>query len=165
MARKSTGELELEQDLSFQRWQWRVERAGWGLLALVILAAFLGLIGGYGPLRTASASADGDALRLEYDRFVRLRAATELRFLASPDLVGGGELEVFLTSDYADEIEIASITPGPDTVTRTPDQTRVDESDILAAGRELQGLGRLDQIKYAVLERSGGISIIPKGSS
>ena len=42
-------------------------------------------------------------------------------------------------------------------------KVRVDESDILAAARELQGLERLDQIKYAVLERSGGISIIPKG--
>mgnify|MGYP001352662651 FL=1 len=41
------------------------------------------------------------------------------------------------------------------------DKTRVDEADILAAARELQGLERLDQIKYAVLERSGGISIIP----
>lgn len=38
----------------------------------------------------------------------------------------------------------------------------VDESDVLHAARELQGLERLDQIKYAVLERSGGISIIPK---
>jgi uncharacterized membrane protein YcaP (DUF421 family) len=42
------------------------------------------------------------------------------------------------------------------------DKERIDESDILAAARELQGLERIDQIKYAVLERSGGISIIPK---
>ena len=42
------------------------------------------------------------------------------------------------------------------------DKARVDEADILTAARELQGLERLDQIKYAVLERSGGISIIPK---
>lgn len=41
-------------------------------------------------------------------------------------------------------------------------RARVDESDILTAARELQGLERMDQIKYAVLERSGGISIIPK---
>ncbi|MBX6316751.1 MAG: DUF421 domain-containing protein [Isosphaeraceae bacterium] len=41
-------------------------------------------------------------------------------------------------------------------------QARIDEEDILAAARELQGLERMDQIKYAVLERSGGISIIPK---
>ena len=42
------------------------------------------------------------------------------------------------------------------------DKARVDESDILASARELQGLERMDQIKYAVLERSGGISIIPQ---
>ena len=39
---------------------------------------------------------------------------------------------------------------------------RVDESDVLAAARELQGLERMDQIKFAVLERTGEISIIPK---
>jgi uncharacterized membrane protein YcaP (DUF421 family) len=44
-------------------------------------------------------------------------------------------------------------------------RSRVDEEDVLAAARERQGLERLDQIKYAVLERSGGISIIPKGGS
>ena len=42
---------------------------------------------------------------------------------------------------------------------------RVDLSDVLAAARERQGLERLEQIKYAVLERSGGISIVPKEPS
>jgi uncharacterized membrane protein YcaP (DUF421 family) len=42
------------------------------------------------------------------------------------------------------------------------DRERIDEGDILAAARELQGLERIEQIKYAVLERSGAISIIPK---
>ena len=41
------------------------------------------------------------------------------------------------------------------------DKARIDEADILAAARELQVLERMDQIKYAVLERSGGISVIP----
>jgi uncharacterized membrane protein YcaP (DUF421 family) len=39
---------------------------------------------------------------------------------------------------------------------------RVDEADILSSARLSQGLERMDQIKYAVLEQSGGISIIPK---
>lgn len=41
-------------------------------------------------------------------------------------------------------------------------KARADEEDILTAARELQGLERMDQMKYAVLERSGGISIVPK---
>lgn len=43
-------------------------------------------------------------------------------------------------------------------------KARVDETDVLTAARELQGLERMEQIKYAVLERSGGISIIPRGA-
>ena len=39
---------------------------------------------------------------------------------------------------------------------------RVDQDDVLAAARSLHGLERLDQIKYAVLERNGGISIVPR---
>lgn len=42
------------------------------------------------------------------------------------------------------------------------DKVRVDEDDILEAARSLHGLERLDQIRYAVLERSGDISIIPQ---
>ena len=42
------------------------------------------------------------------------------------------------------------------------DKERIDVNDVLAAARERHGLERLDQIKYAVLERSGGISIVPK---
>jgi uncharacterized membrane protein YcaP (DUF421 family) len=38
---------------------------------------------------------------------------------------------------------------------------RLDEDDVMEAARELQGLERLEQIKYAVVERSGKITIVP----
>jgi uncharacterized membrane protein YcaP (DUF421 family) len=38
---------------------------------------------------------------------------------------------------------------------------RIDEDDILASARENHGLERMDQIKFAILETHGGISIIP----
>jgi uncharacterized membrane protein YcaP (DUF421 family) len=44
-------------------------------------------------------------------------------------------------------------------------RARVSEEDVLTAARERQGLARMDQIRYAVLERSGGISIIPRQDS
>ncbi len=43
-------------------------------------------------------------------------------------------------------------------------RARVDESDILDAARRLRGLERMEQIKFAVLERDGAISIIPFGA-
>ena len=39
---------------------------------------------------------------------------------------------------------------------------RVDEGDILASARERHGVERLDQIKHAVVEATGGISVIPR---
>jgi uncharacterized membrane protein YcaP (DUF421 family) len=41
------------------------------------------------------------------------------------------------------------------------DQLRVDETEVLSAARQTHGLERLDQVKYAVVEPSGEISIIP----
>lgn len=38
---------------------------------------------------------------------------------------------------------------------------RIDTSEVMQAARELHGLERMDQIKIAVLERHGGITIIP----
>lgn len=40
-------------------------------------------------------------------------------------------------------------------------RARVEPADILAAGREAHGIERLDQVKYAVLEQSGSISVLP----
>jgi uncharacterized membrane protein YcaP (DUF421 family) len=40
-------------------------------------------------------------------------------------------------------------------------RARVDESDILEAARSLHGLERREQIKHAIVERSGEISIVP----
>lgn len=42
------------------------------------------------------------------------------------------------------------------------DKIRVSEDDVLEAGRSIHGLERIDQIKRAVVERGGSISIIPK---
>jgi uncharacterized membrane protein YcaP (DUF421 family) len=41
-------------------------------------------------------------------------------------------------------------------------KSRMDEHDVLAAARRLRGLERMEQIKYAVLEADGDITIIPR---
>jgi uncharacterized membrane protein YcaP (DUF421 family) len=44
-------------------------------------------------------------------------------------------------------------------------KARVSEDDIMESARELQGLERIDQIKFAVLEVGGRITIIPAKSA
>lgn len=39
---------------------------------------------------------------------------------------------------------------------------RVDEEDILSSAREHEGISRLDEIDYAVVEQNGSITIMPK---
>ena len=47
-------------------------------------------------------------------------------------------------------------------LTARAEQEGVTVSEILEAGREKHGLERLEQFKYAILERHGGISVIPQ---
>lgn len=42
------------------------------------------------------------------------------------------------------------------------DLERVDEEDILGAAREQEGVETLAKLKYAVVERDGSISVVPK---
>jgi uncharacterized membrane protein YcaP (DUF421 family) len=42
---------------------------------------------------------------------------------------------------------------------------RVDEGDVMSAARQAHGIEELSQIKYAVLERDGTISVVPKPSA
>lgn len=42
---------------------------------------------------------------------------------------------------------------------------RVGEEDVLAAARTHQGLERMAQIRLAVLERTGAISVIPENNA
>jgi uncharacterized membrane protein YcaP (DUF421 family) len=39
---------------------------------------------------------------------------------------------------------------------------RIDEDDILSAARAQEGISRLEQIDYAVVEQDGSITVVPK---
>jgi uncharacterized membrane protein YcaP (DUF421 family) len=45
------------------------------------------------------------------------------------------------------------------------ERERIDEQDVLAAARAHHGLERLDQVKHAVLEASGQITVVPDENS
>jgi uncharacterized membrane protein YcaP (DUF421 family) len=66
-----------------------------------------------------------------------------------------------LVDRMVDDVPILIVADGH-LIRERMDKARIDERDVLQAARQLQGVERLDQIKYAVLERSGGISVVPK---
>jgi hypothetical protein len=102
-----SSQFQIDDDLNFQRREWKVQRAGWIAMTLVIIAALFGVFGA-GPLSSATIERAG--LRLEYERFGRLQRSSQLRFTISgtddpvPLLIGG---------DYLDRVMIERITPEP----------------------------------------------------
>jgi hypothetical protein len=107
------GLIEVDQDLDHARSLWRVQRAGWVVMLLIVLGAVLGLFG-HGPLAEGQARTGG--FIMDYDRFARHGATSSLQAEASPQTLRGDTLKLWLTRDYLDGVEIESVIPEPERV-------------------------------------------------
>ncbi|HET9588704.1 MAG TPA: hypothetical protein VFO91_07930 [Anaerolineales bacterium] len=113
MARtKKVSDLQINEDMEFQKRSWIIQRIGWAIFTLTILLAFLGLFGD-GPLSNARAGQEG-AFWLEYPRFGRF--ANEFRIEAHIDegIAAADEIGIHLDASYLDGIQVSRITPTPD---------------------------------------------------
>ena len=90
--------------------EWRVERAGWVIIALILLTALLGGLGN-GPLAHASRSAG--AARLDFDRIVRHGSPVELRLAAGADAMRNGRILVSFDSAFSETASVRHIQPAP----------------------------------------------------
>jgi hypothetical protein len=104
--------FDLAQDPEFQRRTWAAQRVGRVAMALVVLAALLGLVGS-GPLSETTAG-DGERLTVEYDRFVRRLGENRLTFKVAPGAAGGPEVRLWIDAPYARRMEIEAVTPEPE---------------------------------------------------
>lgn len=122
MARpKLVGDIQVDEDLAFQRRSWQIQRVGWAIMALLILAALLGLFGP-GPLSYATAGVQGSSLWVEYNRFVRFTSVQELIVHLGPEAVRGDEAPLWFSTTYIESLDIQGITPQPDAVEIGPDR-------------------------------------------
>lgn len=115
------GDLEIHQDLPHERREWVIERIGWVLMGLLLLAAFIGLLGP-GPLSSATAGESGSILWAEYDRFERSQAPSTLRVHVGPGASRDGKARLWLNRDFIDNVEIHLIEPQPEMVEAGPDR-------------------------------------------
>lgn len=99
--------LQIDDDARLQQRTWRIQRLGWlGFVALV-LAGLVGLFGS-GPLSRATAI--GDGVRVEYDRFARLHAPATLLVSIDRAALRDGAVRLVLTGDYIRDAQIQSST-------------------------------------------------------
>jgi hypothetical protein len=118
---RPVGDLQIDQDLTYQRWEWRTERAGWVLMGLVAAAGLLGLIGP-GPLSQTTAGAEDGSLTVGYERFLHHHSPSQLRLrlaAGDSDVVG-----VRFPNSYLSQVKFEKVMPEPVEVrTEGADQT------------------------------------------
>lgn len=108
----------------------------------------------------------GDATQnaLVGDDTTVMTAAVAIGTLILVDVAMGRGKQVWPVVDHVvDGLPVVLVAHGVEFAERMK-REGVDTEDILAAARERHGLTRLDEVEYAVLERSGGISIVPTSS-
>jgi|SRR5688572_7249323 len=106
-------DFEIDEDIRHSEREWRIERAGWIVMALVTVAAILGLLGN-GPLSARSARDAAGILTVHYDRFERAHAKSELRFEIGAPAASRGPLQVWIDRRYLDGIRLVSMDPEPE---------------------------------------------------
>lgn len=112
---RQSKELQVNEDLDFQRRDWLAQRVGWGVLTLLLLAALSGLTGS-GPLSGVTRS-DGQHFTLEYDRFVRHGARTIVTFRAAPEAIIDGRVRIVIDRLFFVANDVQRLVPEP-TATR-----------------------------------------------
>jgi hypothetical protein len=108
--------VEIDLDRSFQEKMWLVERIGWALMFLVVVAALAGFTGVTGAASSGHAEAAG--ARIDYPRISRWQTADTLaiEFPAS----AAGKVEVLVPQAFTKVFAIEGVTPEPSRVTVTP---------------------------------------------
>jgi hypothetical protein len=110
---KRVGDLEITQDLDFQQKEWKVERIGWVIIALFILAGFIGLFG-QGPL--SGTKSENGPVSVRYQRIERWMAISSHQIWVQPEGVSSNELRLLVSRNLLEAFRIHWITPEPDRV-------------------------------------------------
>ncbi len=92
----------------FQRWFWRVQRAGWAAMPLLVGAALVGLTGGGGIWSELPVSRDGAVVT--YPRVMRIGTAATLTVATD---ARAGSVVVTLGSDLLSDFALTAFVPEP----------------------------------------------------
>ncbi len=105
------GEIEVAQDLAFQRREWALQRVLWVAIAVLLLAGLAGLFGS-GPLSHAETGTA--ALSLEYERLARLYTPSELKVRIGPGAATDGTVVLWLDRAFLDTNKLEAVLPEPE---------------------------------------------------
>ena len=155
---KRVSDLEVNEDLEFQRRDWAAERVGWVAMAAVVVVALLGLFGGTGSLgSSAKATSEDTVVSVSYERFLRFMKPTTLQIQVGQEAGKEGKVSIWLDRHYLDGLQVQQIIPQPDSAKAGPERlTYVFEVDDPNGSAEVS-FDLLPEQKVGALEGRVGI--------
>jgi hypothetical protein len=112
------GDLEIDQSVAEQERSWSAQRISWIVLALVLVAGILGVMG-HGWLANASTGSAETALTVDYERFARHSSPATLQLMIASDATDGETVDVSFNLDWVSDVTIESIVPEPESASST----------------------------------------------
>jgi hypothetical protein len=106
------GSLDIGQDLEYEQRALKIQKVAFVIWALLLIAALAGLCGP-GPLSQATTSTPDKAVQVQYNRFARMQAPTDLEVHLGPGVAKEGHVPITLSDQYAENVEVRSVTPQP----------------------------------------------------
>lgn len=106
------GDLEIDQDLGYEKIAWKVRRVGWTLMGATVAAALLGLFG-TGPLSHTVTGEPDSPVRLEYGRFERFASPAQIQVHLGPAATAGPEARIWVSRQYLQGLQLESVIPEP----------------------------------------------------
>lgn len=114
------GDIEVDQDLGFQRRDWRAQRIGRLVLMAIVMAALAGVFGG-GMLSSASVQSSDGQIRVHYERIARHAASQRLQVHIGPRVPGDSAVDLWIDQEFMHGLTVGEISPQP-VQTRAGDQ-------------------------------------------
>ena len=116
---KKHGDLQINEDLEFQRKSWRIQRVGWGVMLLLAIFALAGLLGN-GPASNARAGQPDGAIQVRYQRIVRLLTPIDMELEIKP-AAGSDTVRVRLAGGFVNGLHVDTVRPEPESQALAPD--------------------------------------------
>ena len=110
---KVDNEIQVGEDLRFQRKWWIFENAVWIFFVLVLIADLAGAFG-RGPLAKAEQRAADGSIEMKYERIERTQTPSVMTLNFAPSAIRNGAVRLFVSQGMIDGLGTRRIIPAPE---------------------------------------------------
>ena len=104
----------IEKDIKYQEGEWRVQRAGWIIMAVFLLLGLLGFFGDAGGLLSRKRFHLEKGMSVNVEKFLRMEKSVDMNVTITNPAVK--DVSVAINNDYFNKLKITQVIPEPENV-------------------------------------------------